>query len=343
MYRALLILCAPIMLGAQSARTTIVMLGTGTPIPDPDRMGPSVAVIVDSVPYIFDAGTGIVRRAVAAQPGGRGRPAHARAAARVPHASPLRPHARTRGPALHALDPGRTAPLEVYGPPGTRRLVRDIIDGNDEDIHERLASSGGPSPDGWKANVHEITAGVVYKRRAVTIRAFRRPAQRVEVRVRLSHRDAGPHDRHQRRHAAEPGHRGGVRRLRRADPRGVLRLRFGERSGRTAAIPRAGAYVGDAAWHDRNGCQAEVADPHAPALLRCVGGTSARRGAVDVQRQGGAPARSAAVDDARMREARPSPIDSSVGEARLPSRCRRNAARGTVLGAEIEPLEPDPV
>ena len=70
MKRALLILFAPILLSAQSSRTKIVMLGTGTPIPDPDRMGPSLAMIVDSVPYIFDAGTGIVRRTVAARRAG---------------------------------------------------------------------------------------------------------------------------------------------------------------------------------------------------------------------------------------------------------------------------------
>src|SRR6266567_9282646 len=32
---------------AQSSRTQIVMLGTGTPIPDPDRSGPATAIIVD--------------------------------------------------------------------------------------------------------------------------------------------------------------------------------------------------------------------------------------------------------------------------------------------------------
>jgi ribonuclease Z len=70
---------------------------------------------------------------------------------------------------------GRKVPLEVYGPPGTTRLVNGIIDGNDEDIHERLASSGGPSADGWKANVHEISDGVVFKDSRVTIRAFAVP------------------------------------------------------------------------------------------------------------------------------------------------------------------------
>jgi ribonuclease BN (tRNA processing enzyme) len=46
-------------------RTQIVILGTGTPIADPERQGPSVAIIVDGVSYLIDAGAGIVRRAAA--------------------------------------------------------------------------------------------------------------------------------------------------------------------------------------------------------------------------------------------------------------------------------------
>src|SRR5690349_20820320 len=44
----------------------LVFLGTGTPLPDPDRAGPATAVVVDDTAYLFDAGTGIVRRAAAA-------------------------------------------------------------------------------------------------------------------------------------------------------------------------------------------------------------------------------------------------------------------------------------
>src|SRR5690349_5832509 len=66
LHRALVVLFAINAAAAQSARTRIVMLGTGTPIPDPDRSGPAVAVVVDSVAYLFDAGTGVVRRAAAA-------------------------------------------------------------------------------------------------------------------------------------------------------------------------------------------------------------------------------------------------------------------------------------
>ena len=175
MKRALLILLAPLLVSAQSPRTKIVMLGTGTPIPDPDRMGPSVAIVVDSVPYIFDAGTGVVRRIAAAQRagvGGLSMPALQRVFITHLHSD------HTLGLVDLIFTPwvqGRKVPLEVYGPPGTQRLVNGILDGNDEDIHERLASSGGPAADAWKASVHEISEGVVYKDARVTVRAFAVP------------------------------------------------------------------------------------------------------------------------------------------------------------------------
>ena len=36
----------------------LVLLGTGTPLPDPDRSGPSTAIVVNGTPYIVDFGTG---------------------------------------------------------------------------------------------------------------------------------------------------------------------------------------------------------------------------------------------------------------------------------------------
>src|SRR5262245_18529209 len=47
-------------------KTSVVLLGTGTPNADPDRWGPAVAVVVDDQSYLIDAGPGIVRRANAA-------------------------------------------------------------------------------------------------------------------------------------------------------------------------------------------------------------------------------------------------------------------------------------
>ena len=56
------------------------MLGTGTPNADPDRDGPSLAVVVDEASYLVDFGVGVVRHAAAAERSG----ARPRASASLP-------------------------------------------------------------------------------------------------------------------------------------------------------------------------------------------------------------------------------------------------------------------
>ena len=51
---------------AIAIKSKIVLLGTGTPNADPDRSGPSVAIIVGGSSYLVDFGPGVVRRAAAA-------------------------------------------------------------------------------------------------------------------------------------------------------------------------------------------------------------------------------------------------------------------------------------
>lgn len=51
---------------AHTTRTRMVLLGTGTPVPDPDRSGPATAIVVDDSAYLVDFGPGVVRRAKAA-------------------------------------------------------------------------------------------------------------------------------------------------------------------------------------------------------------------------------------------------------------------------------------
>jgi|SRR6516225_5159434 hypothetical protein len=45
--------------------TQVIVLGSGTPAPDPDRFGPAVAVISGGTAYLVDCGAGVVRRAAA--------------------------------------------------------------------------------------------------------------------------------------------------------------------------------------------------------------------------------------------------------------------------------------
>ena len=51
---------------AAAQDTRVILLGTGTPNPEPDRMGPAVAVVSGDRVYIVDCGPGVVRRAAQA-------------------------------------------------------------------------------------------------------------------------------------------------------------------------------------------------------------------------------------------------------------------------------------
>ena len=51
---------------ATSPTTEVVLLGTGTPYPDPASSGPATAVVVGGRVFLFDAGAGVMRRLRAA-------------------------------------------------------------------------------------------------------------------------------------------------------------------------------------------------------------------------------------------------------------------------------------
>jgi ribonuclease BN (tRNA processing enzyme) len=160
---------------AQSAPTTktqVVMLGTGTPLPDPDRSGPSTAIVVDANAYIVDAGTGVVRRAAAAR--AKGVQALEPTNLRIVFLTHL--HAdHTLGLPDLILTPwimGRKEPLELYGPPGTQAMVNHILEAYAVDIETRTKGLEHANNTGYKVNVHEIKAGVVFKDENVTVTAF---------------------------------------------------------------------------------------------------------------------------------------------------------------------------
>ena len=156
----------------QGTKTQVVMLGTGTPLPDPDRSGPSTAIVVNGTAYIVDAGTGVVRRAAAARD--KGVKALEPTNLRIAFLTHL--HAdHTLGLPDLILTPwimGRKEPLELYGPPGTREMVAHILQAYDVDIKVRTEGLEHSNRTGYKVNVHEITPGVVYKDANITVKAF---------------------------------------------------------------------------------------------------------------------------------------------------------------------------
>ncbi len=100
--------------------TQIVMLGTGTPRPDPERSGPATAILANGTPYLIDFGPGVIRRAAAAYQ--MGVTALGRGVTDVTTAFLTHLHVdHTAGYPDLILTPwimGRTRPLQVYGPKG---------------------------------------------------------------------------------------------------------------------------------------------------------------------------------------------------------------------------------
>jgi ribonuclease BN (tRNA processing enzyme) len=160
---------------AQSApmiETQVAMLGTGTPLPDPQRSGPSTAIVVNGMPYIVDAGTGVVRRAAAARD--KGVKALEPTNLRIAFLTHLHSDHTLGLPDL-MITPwimGRKEPLELYGPAGTQEMVNHIIEAYKVDRKIRTEGLEHSNNTGWKVNVHEIKPGVVFKDANVTVTAF---------------------------------------------------------------------------------------------------------------------------------------------------------------------------
>ncbi len=151
--------------------TTVVMLGTGMPRPDPECFGPATAVVYDGRVFLFDAGSGVVRRMAAAGLSVRG-----------PEATFI-----THLHSDHTLGypdlilttwvMGRRTPLQAYGPVGLKKMTKHILAAWDEDIHVRIEGLEHQTTTGYKVAVHEFdvsdaSGGVVYEKDGVRITAI---------------------------------------------------------------------------------------------------------------------------------------------------------------------------
>jgi ribonuclease BN (tRNA processing enzyme) len=177
MMRKILIACWLIMLcvamhSAQSGKTQVVLLGTGTPNADPDRLGPAVAVVVNDVPYVIDSGPGVVRRAAAAARNG----VKGLAVEKLRRLFLTHLHSdHTAGLPDFIFTPAvldRDAPLEIYGPPGTKKMTDHILKAYAEDIEIRLRGLEPSKPRGYDVRTQDIKSGVIYKDANVTVKAF---------------------------------------------------------------------------------------------------------------------------------------------------------------------------
>lgn len=158
----LFLLCA----AAYGQDTRLVLLGTGTPNPDPQRMGPASAVISGDRVYIVDCGPGVVRRA-------------AEAGIRMDQLTRLfvtHLHSdHTAGYPDLILTPavtGRREPFEAYGPPGLRAMTAHILAAWKEDLRIRLHGLEPSVPEAYVVRAHDVKPGEIYHDQEVRVIAF---------------------------------------------------------------------------------------------------------------------------------------------------------------------------
>ncbi len=169
-----LLLCAlPLQGVAETGKTQVVLLGTGSPVPDPDRSGPAIAIVVNGHSYLIDAGAGCVRQATKAfqKKGVKGLDITGLNTLFITHL-----HSdHTLGYPDIILTPWdhRAKPLEVYGPKGTRDMTDNLLKAYALDIAVRTEGLQGSDLKKVTPNVHEFEPGVIYKDSLVTVTAFK--------------------------------------------------------------------------------------------------------------------------------------------------------------------------
>lgn len=158
--------------------TKVVILGTGTPVPDANRSGPGVAIITHGEAYVFDAGGGMVNKAVQAS--------------LTMSIAELNPQdinylfiTHLHSDHIHDVSElasarwwGRQQRLKIWGPKGTRAYVDAMTAMATIEADTRAA--GTPEQlitdrEGYRAEVTEIEDGMVFQNDDISIEAFTVP------------------------------------------------------------------------------------------------------------------------------------------------------------------------
>src|SRR5215510_14960735 len=144
----------------------VTLLGTGSPIPDPERAGPSTLARAGDQTFLIDCGRGVLQRLAAAGSGANQLSALLLTHLHSDHIADLGDVIITRW--VTTFTPEQ-APLKIIGPPGTKEVVDATLKAFGFDIGYRIAHHEdltSPPP----VEVHEFTEGVVWDQDGVTIR-----------------------------------------------------------------------------------------------------------------------------------------------------------------------------
>jgi ribonuclease Z len=158
------------------ASTQLVILGSGTPNPNPERGGSAYAVIVDNTPYLVDFGPGAIRSFAALMPAWGG-DMKEMDVTKIEHAFLTHIHSdHTTGLSDLLLTPwimGRENKLNLYGPKGLEKMAGSLLDAYADDIDYRVNGTQPSNGTGYQFNFTELADGVIFQDRNLKVEAFK--------------------------------------------------------------------------------------------------------------------------------------------------------------------------
>ena len=158
------------------ASTQLVILGSGTPNPNPERGGSAYAVIVDNTPYLVDFGPGAIRSFAALMPAWGGGMKEMDVT-KIEHAFLTHIHSdHTTGLSDLLLTPwimGRENKLNLYGPKGLEKMAGSLLDAYADDIDYRVNGTQPSNGTGYQFNFTELADGVVFQDINLKVEAFK--------------------------------------------------------------------------------------------------------------------------------------------------------------------------
>ncbi len=155
--------------------THFFVLGSGTPNPNPERMGSAYLVLANDTPYLFDFGSGVVRRvaALSSEWGGNFSKLNV---TQLEYAFLSHIHSdHTLGLADLIITPwimGRDKPLKIFGPEAAKDMADNIIKAYQPDIDYRIYGTQPQNDKGYKAIFTSIEEGVIYEDKNIMVTAF---------------------------------------------------------------------------------------------------------------------------------------------------------------------------
>ena len=158
------------------ASTQLVILGSGTPNPNPERGGSAYAVIVDNTPYLVDFGPGAIRSFASLMPAWGGGMKEMDVT-KIEHAFLTHIHSdHTTGLSDLLLTPwimGRENKLNLYGPKGLEKMAGSLLDAYADDIDYRVNGTQPSNGTGYQFNFTGLADGVVFQDRNLKVEAFK--------------------------------------------------------------------------------------------------------------------------------------------------------------------------